>query len=92
MEILVRQEQVEGWTAMQDALRAYVDMEQNRDSATDPLLRLRNLAADARARADALQKVSDSMTTLVGTLDDHQRQTFASWLGEAFAGGSPRSP
>jgi hypothetical protein len=92
MEILVRQEQVEAWTAMQDALRAYVDLEQNRNSATDPLLRLRNLAADVRARADALQKVSDSMTALVGTLDDHQRQTFASRLGDAFAGGSPRVP
>jgi predicted secreted protein len=92
MEILVRQEQVEDWTTMQDALRAYVDQEQNRDSATDPVLRLRNLAADARARADALQKVSDSMTALVGTLDDHQRQTFASRLGDAFAGGSPRAP
>lgn len=85
MEILVRQEQVEPWTAMQDALRAYVDIEQDRSAASDPVVRLRSLAADARARADALQKVSESVAALVAALDDHQRQTFSSRLGDAFA-------
>jgi hypothetical protein len=96
VEILVRQEQVERWTAMQDALRAYVDLEQDaaaqdRNAAIDPLLRLRNLAVDAHARDDALQKVSDSVAALVTTLDDRQRQTFASRLADAFAGGSQRA-
>jgi hypothetical protein len=85
MELLVRQEQVELWTGMQDALRAYVDLEKDRSAASDPVVRLRNLAADAHARADALQNVSESVAALVAALDDHQRQTFSLRLGDAFA-------
>lgn len=96
MELLVREEQVEKWTAMQDALRAYVAQQQDAASAqrnaADPLVRLRDLADDARARADALQKVSDSLAALIGAFDDHQRQVFVTRLGDAFAGGAQRTP
>ncbi len=96
MEILVRDDQVERWTSMQDALRAYDQQrdagQQLRNSAIAPVLRLRNLADDTRARADALQKVSDRVADLVTTLDDHQRQVFGARLAEAFASGMPRTP
>lgn len=97
MELLVREDQAASWTTMQDALRAYVELSPANavelpDTPTDPLTRLHGLADDARARADALQKVSDSVTGLVGALDDHQRQVFASRLADAFAGGSEHAP
>lgn len=97
MEILIREDQVERWTSMQDALRAYVDQQreagqQLRNPAIDPVARLRNLADDARARADALQKVSDRVADLVTALDDHQRPVFGARLADAFAGGTPRTP
>jgi hypothetical protein len=97
MEILVRDDQVERWTSMQDALRAYVDQQRDagrqlRNPAIDPVLRLRNLADDARARADALQKISDRAAELAKALDDHQRQVFSTRLAEAFSGGTPRTP
>lgn len=97
MEILVREDQVERWTSMQDALRAYVDQQRDagqqlRNPAIDPVLRLRNLADDTRARADALQKASDRVAELVTALDDHQRQVFSARLADAFTGGTPRTP
>ncbi|HEV7490640.1 MAG TPA: hypothetical protein VGO25_07525 [Rhodanobacteraceae bacterium] len=97
MELLVREDQVEHWSSMQDALRAYVDLgrdagQQLRNSAIDPLLRLNNFADDARARADALQKVRDRTTELVAALDDHQRQVFATRLADALSGGASHAP
>lgn len=97
MELLVREDQVERWSSMQDALRAYVDLgrdegQQLRNPAIDPLLRLNNFADDARARADALQKVRDRTTELIAALDDHQRQVFATRLADALSGGTSRVP
>src|SRR5689334_8122530 len=97
MEILVRDDQVERWTSMQDAVRAYVEQQrdagqQSRNPAIDPALRLRNLAEDARARADALQKISDRIAELAKALDDHQRQLFNTRFAEAFSDGTPRMP
>lgn len=96
-EILVREDQVQRWTAMQDALRAYVELEQEsdrqtRNAAIDPLQRLRNLADDTRARADAMQKASASVADMAAALDDHQRQVFGTRLAEALADGTPRAP
>jgi phage shock protein A len=96
-EILVRDDQVQRWTAMQDALRAYVELEQEsdrqtRNAAIDPLQRLRNLADDTRARADAMQEASASVTDMAAALDDHQRQVFGTRLAEALAEGMPRAP
>jgi hypothetical protein len=96
MELLVREDQVEKWTAMQDALRAYVDLAQDtateQRNAADPFVRVRDLADGAHARADALQKISDSLAALLGVLDDRQRQVFVARLGDAFAGGTQRAP
>jgi hypothetical protein len=97
MELLVREDQVEHWTSMQDALRAYVDLghdaeQQLRNPSVDPSLRLANFADDARARADALQKVRDSTKELVAALDDHQRQVFGTRLADALSGGTSRTP
>lgn len=95
-ELLVREDQADAWTSMRDALRAYVDLEpqanetsmHNASIAVDPLQRIRNLADDTRARADALQKVGDGVGALMSVLDDRQRETFGQRLAEAFAAGS----
>lgn len=98
-ELLVREDQADAWTSMRDALRAYVDLEpqanepsmHNASVAVDPLQRIHNLADDTRARADALQKVSDSVGALITVLDDRQRGTFEQRMADAFATGSASS-
>jgi len=95
MELLVREDQVERWSAMQDALRACTDLEQeaaqpSRGVPADPVQRLHNLVDDARARADAMHEASDSIDAVVASLDDRQRQVFVGRLADAFA-GAPRA-
>ena len=91
MELLVRDDQVDRWTAMQDALRAYVDLERDTSGqrgatvAMDPLQHVRNLADTMRSQGDALQKVSDSIGSLMTILDDRQRNVFATRLADALA-------
>jgi hypothetical protein len=95
-ELLVREDQTTAWTSMRDALRAYVDLEPQANErsmhsasiAVDPLQRIRNLADDTRARADALTKVGDSVGALITVLDDRQRETFGQRLADAFAARS----
>lgn len=92
MELLVREDQVAAWTAMQDALRAYVesapqdhDLAIPEEAPPDALQRLAALAADTRRRADALPRVSDRVSVLMKVLDERQRTTFGTRLANAFA-------
>jgi len=91
-ELLIRDDQAAAWSSMRDTLRAYVDLESpSNDPSMDPLQRIRNLADDTRARADALAKVGDSIGVLMPMLDNRQRETFGTHLVDAFAAGHAHS-
>lgn len=96
-ELLVRDDQADAWASMRDALHTYVDLESQANnvmrtaSTIDPLQRIRNLADDSRARADALAKVSESINALTILLDERQRETFGLRLADAFAAGNQAS-
>ena len=100
MELLIREDQLARWNAMQDALRAYVDLEKDgaerlaklrsANAPVDALKQVRAMSDDLEARAGALRKVSDSLAALAGALDERQRNTFDSRLADAFAGALPR--
>jgi hypothetical protein len=89
MDILVRQEQVNAWTAMEDALRTYRDRVQEASSSatvpTDPLVRLQDVGNILLERADAAQAANARIADLVAALDDHQKQLFVAKLAEAFS-------
>lgn len=99
MELLIREDQLARWNAMQDALRAYVELEKDdaerlakRRSASapaDPIERIRAMSDDLQVRAGAMRKASDSMAVLADALDERQRKIFDSQLADAFAGGPP---
>lgn len=99
MDLLIREDQLSRWNAMQDALRAYVDLEkdgaerlvklQSSSAPVAPLERIRALSDDLQVRADAMRKASDTLAAFAETLDERQRKTFDSRVGDAFAGGAP---
>ena len=86
MDLLVRQEQVNACTAMEDALRAYRDRVQEAGASvpTDPLLRLQAVASALVGRADAAQAADARIADFIAVLDDHQKQLFVAKLANAF--------
>lgn len=85
MDILVRQEQVNACTAMEDALRAYRDRVQEVATVpADPLLRLQAVASTLVGRADAAQAADARITDFIAVLDEHQKQLFVAKLANAF--------
>jgi hypothetical protein len=85
MDILVRQEQVNACTAMEDALRAYRDRVQETTTVpADPLLRLQAVASSLVGRADAAQAADARIADFIAVLDDHQKQVFVAKLANAF--------
>lgn len=85
MDILVRQEQVNACTAMEDALRAYRDRVQEMATVpADPLLRLQSVASALAGRADAAQAADARIADFIAVLDEHQKQLFVAKLANAF--------
>jgi len=86
--MMLRQEQVEPWIAMREALRAYVELAPAGASASpsdvSPLQALHARVAQARSKADALQEVDARVTALLPILDANQRAQFETGLAVAF--------
>lgn len=77
-DLLIREDQSDTWTALRDALRAYVDataapVAMSADRA-DPRRSLRDRATQARERADALERAVDRLDALAARLDADQRR------------------
>lgn len=77
-DLLIREDQADSWTALREALRAYVDataapvaMSAGR---ADPRRSLRDRATQARERADALERAVDRLDALAARLDADQRR------------------
>ncbi len=89
--MMLRQEQVETWIAMREALRSYIELgpASALASASDipPLQALHTRVAQARAKADALQQVDGRIAALMPILDANQRTQFETQLTNAFNAG-----
>lgn len=86
--LVLRDDQTEAWIALREALREHATARPagpgaSRDDAS-PERAIRNLADEARRRADALQRIGDTLDTLRGSLDEHQRSLFDARLSSAF--------
>ncbi len=91
--IVVRADQADAWTAMQDALLAVGDAD--RASATapapsDPAAHLKAYVDDLAARAAATKAAGDRIAAVLAVLDDNQKSMFLARLGEGFAGATSR--
>ncbi|PZQ17387.1 MAG: hypothetical protein DI564_06155 [Rhodanobacter denitrificans] len=94
-DLMIREDQAEAWTALRDAVRAYVD-ETTAPRASgagraDPRRGLRDRATQARQHADALERVVDRLDALADRLDGDQRRRLDARLDAlAQAPGAPR--
>jgi hypothetical protein len=90
--IVVRADQANAWTAMQDALLALADAERSAQAPApgDPEARLRAYVDDLDERAAATQTAGDRIASVLAVLDDTQKTMFIAGLGQAFAGASAR--
>ena len=90
--IVVRADQADAWTAMQDALLALADAERSAQAPApgDPEARLRTYVDDLNERAAATKTAGDRIASVLAVLDDTQKTMFLARLGEAFAGASAR--
>lgn len=90
--LMIRQEQVDAWVAMREALRSYVELVPATGTGTEissgtPLLALRQRVERSRKLAAALQDVEARVDALLPVLDAHQQTLFQSRLAAAFAAG-----
>ena len=91
--IVVRADQADAWTAMQDALLALADADHASAAAqasSDPAAHLHAYVDDLDARAAATKTAGDRIATMLAGLDDNQKSMFLARLGDALAGPSPR--
>jgi hypothetical protein len=96
MELLVRTEQVDAWTAMQDALVTVAEAERDASApasgSSDPSVRLSAFVDHLDHRADATKAASERIAAVLAVLDDHQKQIFLARLSDALAGANPPQP
>jgi hypothetical protein len=90
--IVVRADQADAWTAMQDALLAVADAERSAHapSSGDPAAMLRSYVDDLDARAVATKTAGNRIAAVLALLDDTQKTMFLGRLGEAFVGPNAR--
>ena len=86
-QLLIRDDQSTAWTAMRDALRAYVEQSASAGTQADgePLQRIRALADGEQTRATALTGLSGTLDALNRVMDEGQRRTFAQRMQADFA-------
>ena len=91
--IVVRADQADAWTAMQDALLAVADADRVSSSGqapNDPAARLHAYVDDLDDRAAATKTAGDRIGAVLAMLDDTQKSMFLGRLADAFAGTSAR--
>jgi hypothetical protein len=86
--IVVRADQADAWTAMQDALLKLADAERSAHAppSGDPATTLRSYVDDLDTRAAATKAAGGRIAAMLALLDDTQKTMFLGRLGEAFAG------
>jgi hypothetical protein len=93
-DLLIREDQADTWTALRDALRAYVDTAPASAAAgagrADPRRSLRDRATQARERADALEHAVDRLDALAALLDADQRRRLDARLDAIVQAAAPR--
>jgi hypothetical protein len=90
--IVVRADQADAWTAMQDALLAVADTDRSAQApaSSDPATSLRTYVDALDERAAATKAAGDRIAAVLAVLDDTQKTMFLARLGEAFAGPTAR--
>jgi len=90
--IVVRADQADAWTAMQDALLALADAERSAQASApgDPDARLHAYVDDLNTRAAATKTAGDRIASVLAVLDDTQKTMFLARLGESLASASAR--